>query len=225
MGFLNRTPTNQHVLIVCVCVFGIATDAALAQDADPDRESDRPNVEQFMFPPELVLQNAERLKLTTEQRMAIEDQMTKAREKLAAQHDELMAATRKFHENLAQGATKEEVLQRLDEVLDKERLVKRSQLSTWLNIRQLLTAQQLATIRDLKQTFQADQRELRHKIESKIARVQEYVQQRQQVAEPPVELRKKMKAFKALVKVGKVREAHELLDRIVEEFVEPADDN
>lgn len=205
----------------CVCMSlgaSLATPAGAQDDAakpQPDRTMDK-----FWFPPELVLQNAERLGVSDEQLAKIESQFLESRKTLEVRHADLQAATRKLAEEIKDNASEEEVLKQLDEVLDNERRLKRLHMVTLLRIRKHLSTEQLAEIAELKGDFEAQQRELQRDIQGKIGRIQREFQRRAEAAQPPVELRDAMREFEAAMKRGKVQEAKEKLDQILRDFVE-----
>jgi hypothetical protein len=104
--------------------------SAPAQDDERRNQPPERKLEQFWFPPELVLHYAERLEISDQQRAMIEDQFLEARKKLEVRHADLQAATRRLHEKIAGQASEDEVLNQLDKVLDNERLVKRLHMTT-----------------------------------------------------------------------------------------------
>lgn len=114
-----------------------------AQPPDP--------IAQNLFPPELVMQHRRELGLTDEQRAAIKDEAIKA----STRFNELQWQMQDEMETMAslmKGATVDEqkVLAQLDNILNIERDVKRTQLGLSIRIKNKLTAEQQEKLRELQ---------------------------------------------------------------------------
>jgi len=171
-----------------------------------------------LFPPELVLQHQAEIGLTDEQRTALMSQVQKAQDRF----NDLQQRLQKEMEALG-GLVKNErleeqsVLTQFDKVLDRERELKRAHLSLMLGIKNKLTAEQQAKLREIKGKIAAGQirspEEVQRVLQGKMQKVQEGVQRWQNEGRDPREVGEIMQEFEPLMKEGKHKEAEAVLDR------------
>jgi Spy/CpxP family protein refolding chaperone len=130
-----------------ICLLLAVTPVMAAQEPEPE-------FAKYLFPPELVMQHQQNLRLTPEQRTAItqgiRDFQLKAVELQWKMQDEAQKLT-----ELVQGARVDETqtLAQVDRVLGVEREIKRAHMALLVRIKNLLSPDQqmtLAGLRDAK---------------------------------------------------------------------------
>ena len=173
------------------------------------------------FPPELVLLASDRIALTLQQRQAFHARM----EKTKLRSDELRAKLQRETAALAALAKPPRVDEtaiaaQLDKVLDVERELKHLHVETAVAIKNLLTPEQQAKLREIasdggKQLMEATRRRLTEKVE----RVQQGAQQWAASGRDPSPIVKTMEEkIKPLLDAGKVIEAEADLDHLLEQL-------
>lgn len=105
---------------------------------------------QHLFPPELVMQHQSRLKLTEQQRTAIVQEINRLQATAVNVQWRVADESEKLSELLSQDAVAETAaLEQVNKVIEYETAVKRAQLSMLIRIRNVLTAEQRAILRNL----------------------------------------------------------------------------
>jgi Spy/CpxP family protein refolding chaperone len=106
---------------------------------------------QHLFAPELIMQNQGRLKITESQREAILQEIYKVQATAAQVQWRVSAESEKLNQLLErENAQEPEVLAQADRLMTWEIAVKRAQLTMLIRIRNLLTAEQKAMLKDLR---------------------------------------------------------------------------
>jgi hypothetical protein len=109
------------------------------------------SLERFLFPPELVMKNQEKLQLTEEQRETIVREIQQAQSELTSLHWDVRRETEDLTSLLKNIDLDEEaILTRFDAVLDLERRIKRTQLILAVRMRNVLNDEQLIQLRKLR---------------------------------------------------------------------------
>jgi Spy/CpxP family protein refolding chaperone len=177
------------------------------------------------FPPELVMFAGDRIKLTQEQREALRARI----EKTQPRSDELRQRLERESAALAALAKKERVDEaaltaQLDKLLDAEREVKHLHFGLLVAIKNLLTPEQQAALRDLaKEGVEKLADETRQRLTAKVERVQAGAQKWAESGRDPSDILKTMEEkFKPLMEAGKVTEAETELDRVLEQLMKDA---
>ena len=170
-----------------------------------------------LFPPDLILHNGEAIGLSDEKRQEILSRVEKAQ----ARFRELESALVK--ERAAMGALLDTekpdetaVLKQLDNVLARERDIKREQFGLMLSLRNMLTAPQQVRLKELRKTYTASAVESR--LKEKLGRVEAGIQKLASNGGDPSSIGEKMQKFPELVREGKVKAAEELLDVVLNEL-------
>lgn len=135
-----------------VCRYAIAlllTAASVAAAQEPE-----PEFAKYLFPPELVMQHQQNLRLTSEQRTSITQGIRDFQLKIVELQWKMQDEAQKLTE-LVQGAKIDEAqtLAQVDRVLGVEREIKRAHMALLVRIKNLLTPDQqtsLAGLRDAK---------------------------------------------------------------------------
>ena len=128
---------------------GILCAAALAfaQMPQPGRDP----LAEHLFPPELIMQHQNAIGLSEEQKLAIRGEIGKAQARFLDIQWQLQAAVESLVALVKQPTADEtEVMTRLDKVLTLERDIKRAQLELLVRIKNRLSADQQAKLRQLR---------------------------------------------------------------------------
>ena len=134
------------ITIAAMLLAASAPIAVSAQDA-PDKAFDR-----HLFPPELVMQNQQKIGLRADQRTTITEAIQQLQAKVVDLQWKMQDETQKLGDLLAKSPVSEsETLAQVDRVLAIERDVKRAHITMLVRIRNVLTAEQQATLRSLRQ--------------------------------------------------------------------------
>jgi len=129
------------LLLLCGCVR--AWGQSPQQGRDP--------IEQELFPPDLVMQYQQEINLNEGQSRAIREELQKAQMKFVDMQWGLQTETEKLAMLLKAHPVEEgAVLAQLDKVLDRERAIKKTQISLLVRIRNLLTEGQQAKLTELR---------------------------------------------------------------------------
>lgn len=200
---------NRLFVVLCASVLLISKTASADEMGDPLAER--------LFPPDLILHNGESIGLSDEQRQEILSRVEKAQ----ARFQELQQALRKEQDAMVALLDREKpdetaLLKQLDSLIAHERDIKREQFGLMLSLRNLLTAAQQAQLKGLRKTHNPSAMEAR--LKEKLARVEAGVQKIASGGGDPSSIAEKMQQFPELMRVGKVKEAEGLLDRVLKEL-------
>jgi Spy/CpxP family protein refolding chaperone len=106
---------------------------------------------QHLFPPELIMQNQGRLRITEQQREAILQEIYKVQATAAQVQWRVSDESEKLNQLLERENVQEsEAIAQADRMMTWEIAVKRAQLTMLIRIRNLLTAEQKAMLKDLR---------------------------------------------------------------------------
>jgi Spy/CpxP family protein refolding chaperone len=134
-----------------VCLFMFAT-AAFAQGPPPGG-GPPPNdpVQENLFPPELVMQNQKAIGLTADQQAAIRAEMQTVMTRFTDLQWQQSAEAETMNAFLKQDrADERQVLAQLDKLLAIEAEVKKLHLTALVRVKNILTAEQQAKLKELK---------------------------------------------------------------------------
>jgi Spy/CpxP family protein refolding chaperone len=117
----------------------------------PARRSDLTPLAEQLFPPELIMQHQQAIRLTEAQRTALIAEIKRVQGAVVDQQFEMQRAVERLVELLKPDRPDEnQVLAQLDRVLAIERDVKRMHIGLAVRLKNLLTAEQLAQLRALR---------------------------------------------------------------------------
>jgi len=177
------------------------------------------------FPPEMVMMARGRIDLTSEQQ---EDLRTRV-EKTQARSADLRKKLERETAALVSLAMKERVdeealVAQLDKVLDAERELKHLHVGLLVGIKNRLTPEQQAKLRDIAKDGGAQLGEdARKRLTEKVERVTAGAQKMADGGRDPSAILKTMEGkFKPLIEAGKVLEAEAVLDRVLEQLAKDA---
>ncbi len=135
----------KFYLILLLSAFSCAASSGPAPPSSPDPIADK------LFPPELVMQYRQEIDLTETQSKAIKEEIRQAQGKFLDMQWNLQSETEKLvlllkADRVDEGAT----LAQLDKVLDREREIKKTQISLLVRIKNLLTGPQQNKLMELR---------------------------------------------------------------------------
>jgi Spy/CpxP family protein refolding chaperone len=183
---------------------------ALPSPVDPLAEN--------LFPPEWVVFYQSEIGLTKEQRETLMADIHKAEGRFT----DLGQRLQKEGEALAALLKKEKVEERaalaqFDKVFDQQRELQRAHLALVIGIKNKLSSEQQAKLREIKSKTAAGQirspQEVQRILEGKLHQVQDGAQRWQNDGRDPSSVAEIMQEFEPLMKDGKHKEAEALLDR------------
>ncbi len=135
---------KRHLMLLLIACAG-----ALAWGQAP-HAADDPIADQ-LFPPELVMQYSQQIDLSADQSKAVKDAIQKAQAKFLDMQWEMQAEKEKLILLLkAHPVDENAVMAQVDKVLDREREIKRTQLSLLIRIKNQLTLAQQNKLTELR---------------------------------------------------------------------------
>lgn len=202
-------------LFIPLALVFLILSPARAQPAPADPLGDN------LFPPELIMQNGEAIGLTDEQKDFIIAEIHKAQDRFSELQLKLQAEVEAAGVLLKQVRVDEAAaVAQFDKVLNQERAIKRAQLALVVAIKNKLTAEQQARLREIKKRQNAGANGREHArpqlppaIPQKMERVKGGVQKWQDEGRDPSQVGELMQGLEPLMKAGKFKEAEELLDK------------
>ncbi|HVR07366.1 MAG TPA: periplasmic heavy metal sensor [Thermoanaerobaculia bacterium] len=139
---------RHHAILLLAAWIAFATAATAAPPAPPP--ADDP-IAQNVFPPELIMKHGGEIGLDAEQRTAIKDAVLQAQTRfLNAQWEAQEETTKLIHLLQARPVDEKAVLSQADRLMDLERLIKKTQLSLLVRLKNLLTPAQQTRLADLR---------------------------------------------------------------------------
>jgi Spy/CpxP family protein refolding chaperone len=177
------------------------------------------------FPPEVVLMAGDQIGLTQEQREAFRARVEKTQPRSNELTERLTRETAALSALARQERVDEAALTaQLDKALDAERDLKHLHIGLLAWIKNLLTPEQQAKLKEITKDGGAPFVEAtRNRLKEKVERVQESVQKWAASGRDPSAIAKRMEEkFKPLIEAGKPNEAEAELDRILEELSQDA---
>jgi Spy/CpxP family protein refolding chaperone len=171
-----------------------------------------------LFPPELVMQFQSEIGLTDEQRDTIQGDLQKAGPRFQEMQGQIQEAVDKFVALLKKERIDEKAaLAQFDIIQNLERDIKRTHLTLVIGLKNKLTPEQQAKLREVKNKIGSGQirppEEVQRTLEGKLQQVQDAVQRWQDAGRDPTAVAEMMQQFEPLMKQGKHKEAEALLDR------------
>ena len=137
-------------IITTAALMLLFVGTAVAQQPAPPPPAHDPIGEAF-FPPELVMQNQQAIGLTDAQKESLKTELRKAQVRFTELQWQLSDQAEKLAALVKQETLQEgQILAQLDNVLNVEREIKRTQLSLVIQIRNALTPEQRARLTELR---------------------------------------------------------------------------
>jgi len=139
---------KARIAILCAALL-LAAPAAFTQR--PPQAPGPDPVGEHLFPPELIMAHQEAIGLTADQKTYIRDEIRKAQGQFSDLQWQLQDAMEALGSLLKHNPVDEQVaLAQLDKVLATEREIKRTQISLMVRIKNKLTPEQQARLRELR---------------------------------------------------------------------------
>jgi Spy/CpxP family protein refolding chaperone len=139
-------PMNVKALLLSAGLL-LANGAGLTQQPRPGNDP----VGESLFPPELVMQHQKAIGLEETQKSFIRAEISKAQVRFSDLQWQLQDATETLVSLLNQNPVDEQqVLEQLDKVLNLEREIKRTQIGLMVRIKNKMTQEQQARLRELR---------------------------------------------------------------------------
>lgn len=177
-------------------------------------------LERYLISPAMVMEKADAIGLTEEQRMALQKVGQESHEKAMALTPTLDEARRVLGESIQKDMIDEaEAVGRLATMLDAERVMKRLHLETLVRVHNILTPAQRVAMRAFNtkaKDLAAEMAEKEARLKAKMERVKQGVDTKLQAGEQPLEVVELMQGFHPLMQEGKHVEAERILDRALE---------
>jgi len=105
----------------------------------------------YLVPPDLIMAHSTELNLAERQRAAIKSEVQKAQSKFIDMQCDMKEKTEKMSRLLQQTPADEaRILEQADKVMALEREIKKTQLSLLIRIRNVLTADQMAKLEEIR---------------------------------------------------------------------------
>ena len=140
---VERRRTVHWILLACFLLASDPLAAQQPQGPDPIAEN--------LFPPDLVLSNQKAIGLEDTQRNFVRSEVLKAQTRFTELQFQLQDAMENLTGLLKQNPADEtQVLAQLDKVLNAEREIKRAQITLMVHIKNKLTPEQQARLRQLR---------------------------------------------------------------------------
>ena len=135
---------KSYLVLFVLAIFGAA---AWGQDSHP---ADDP-IAQNLFPPELVMKYRQEINLDENQAKAIKEAIQKAQAKFLDMQWDMQSETEKLVQLLkARPVDENAVLAQVDQVLNREREIKKTQISLLVRIKNQLTEAQQNKLMELR---------------------------------------------------------------------------
>jgi hypothetical protein len=143
MKTITKNYQSWIVLIICM----ITTLHSFAQE-----NSGKDPLQEFLFPPELVMRYQNDIQLKKEQKELIIGAVEDAQKKFNRLQWDLQGEVASLQKLLSLPTVDEtKVLDQLDKVLDRERIIKKTQITLMVRIKNTLTEDQKVKLNSLKE--------------------------------------------------------------------------
>ncbi len=140
------TIKNMRTPLVIV-LLSISSYSVLAQE-NPGKDP----MQDYFFPPELVMRYQNEIELKKEQRVTITSAIEEAQKKFSQLQLSIQTEATELQKLLSQSTVSEaSVLSQLDEVLDQERSIKKAQFTLMVRIKNTLTDDQKTKLNSFKE--------------------------------------------------------------------------
>ena len=139
-----KKPGFYKLMAIAICIF--ATLNSFAQE-NPGKDP----MQEFFFPPELVMKYQNEIQLKKEQKELIIGVVEEAQKKFNRLQWDLQTEMTALQRSMAESTINEtKVLEQLDKVLDQERVIKKAQVTLMIRIKNALTDDQKVKLNAMK---------------------------------------------------------------------------
>src|SRR5882724_8956129 len=148
-------PAFVITIILASCAFVLAQQPQPADGPAPPMQQRMPppppDLADAMFPPEMIMQHARELNLTSEQKTFMRDEINKTTTRFNDLQWQLQDAMEALHETMKTNSVNEQLaLSQLDKVLDGEREIKRAHMELAIRIKNKLTPDQQTKLQSMR---------------------------------------------------------------------------
>lgn len=144
---IQEVMMKLRLYVACAFLL-LAACAVRAQQPQPPQPDP---IGENLFPPELVMQNQQAIGLGEDQRNSIKSEIQKAQAHFTDLQWQLQGEAETMASLLkSPRADEQQVLAQLDKILNIEREIKRAQITLVVRIKNILTPEQQARLRELK---------------------------------------------------------------------------
>ena len=200
----------MKIMLVHSLILGLMAAAWPGTAADAGHPPD-PMAEN-LFPPELILQRQYEIGLSAEKRESIMARLQQTQERLQGLQSQLQKELETLNSFLKkQPVDAKEALAQLEKVASREQPIRRAQLELLITLKNSLTVEQQAKLRELKR--QSAGEPAFAALGQKIDQIKAGVEAWQNAGRDPSAIAELMQGFDPLMKEGKLKEAQALLDR------------
>ncbi len=194
---------------ILVCMLTLLT-VGLSQSASAED-----SIQSLLVHPEVLFRHQEQLALSEEQTEQIRSAVEEAREESQELQQQGKEQIGKLAETLSADQVDETAaLKQLDQLIAIESEQKRVHFKVMIQIRNLLTSEQLKVAKEL-QSSARNMAETEQRLKAKLQRIEAAVQKKVQSGEQPHEIVGLMQKLPELMKAGRVQEAEALLDQVI----------
>jgi hypothetical protein len=199
------------LVLLCASLLLCSNTTRAEEPAAADQVAER------LFPPDLILYNGEAIGLSDEKRQEILSRVERAQARFRGLESALVKERAAVVALLdIEKPDETAVLKQLDNLLARERDIKREQFGLLLSLRNMLTAPQQVLLKELRKTYTPSAAESR--LKEKLGRVEAGLQKLASNGGDPSSIGEKMQKFPELMREGKVKAAEELLDGVLNEL-------
>jgi Spy/CpxP family protein refolding chaperone len=218
---MNRLKLAYSFLLICGLLAMHGTNVHAQARQEPLNE--------IMIPPFLLFEHADEIGLDATQKEFVESKVKDMQEKFPDLQKGLQQEVQALSELLHQehpDAQKAEA--QLDKVLDREREIKKAQLSLALAIQEKLTPDQLKKARELKAKMVAEQRSrgpsqpMPESLRNKLEQVRELARKMHEDGKDVSDVKAQMDRVGPLLRESKFREAEETIDTAIKSLQDQA---
>ena len=142
---MNTTNTSNYIIMAIAFCFLVSLTAFAQENAGKDP------MQEFFFPPELVMRYQNEIQLKREQKELIIGAVEEAQKKFNHFQWDLQNEMTSFQKLLGEPSVNEpRALEQLDKILDLERQIKKAQITLMVRIKNALTEDQKAQLKTMR---------------------------------------------------------------------------
>ena len=199
------------LILLCASLLLCSNTTRAEEPAAADQLAER------LFAPDLILYNGEAIGLSDEKRQEILSRVERSQARFRGLESALVKERAALVALLdTEKPDETTVLKQLDNLLARERDIKREQFGLMLSLRNMLTPPQQLLLKELRKTYTPSAAESR--LKEKLGRVEAGLQKLASNGGNPSSIEEQMQKFPELMRKGKLKAAEELLDGVLDEL-------
>lgn len=206
---MNNPSLTSLLLASCLA---LASPVILFAQEDP--------VEKALVDPDLIMVHRDQIGMSDAQIETIHALFEKASPYFEEREEKLREMSIQLGKTLEADPIEEaKVLEQLDKMMDTERQIRRKHMQVMIQLKKQLTPAQLAAARKVQKELPANYRQVREetaqRLESKIDRIRQGLEVREQAGDPSVEAVQLMDPVPKMMERGRFKEVEAVLDRVL----------